>query len=73
MRTLKSLHAEKASTPPARLMGFAEFCEHVYDPISKASKLNLSEADKQAVIESVRARCSSIPSTLSARLSGDRH
>jgi hypothetical protein len=64
MKTIKSLEAEKAATPPSRLMGFAEFCEYVYDPLTKAKDLNLSEADRKAILESVEERCSSIPKSL---------
>jgi hypothetical protein len=49
---------------PARLMGFAEFCEYVYDPLTKAKDLNLSEAERKAILESVEERCSSIPKRL---------
>ena len=68
MRTLKSLQVEKVATPPARLMGFAEFCEYVYDPLVKAKDLNLSEADRKAILESVEERCSSIPKRLTEGL-----
>ena len=64
MKTLKALEAEKAATPPARLMGFAEFCEYVYDPLTKAKDLNLTEEERKAILESVEERCSSIPKCL---------
>jgi hypothetical protein len=64
MKTIKAMEAEKAATSPARLMGFAELCEYVYEPLTKAKDLNLFEAERKAILESVEERCSSIPKRL---------
>jgi hypothetical protein len=64
LRTLKSLQVEKAATPPARQMGFTEFCEYVYDPLVKAKDLNLTEEERKAILQSVEERYSSIPKRL---------
>jgi hypothetical protein len=45
-------------------MGFREFCEYVYDPLTKAKDLSLSEAERKAILESVEERCLSIPKRL---------
>ena len=68
MKTLKALEAEKAATPPARLMGFRQFCEYVYDPLVKAKELNVSEDERKAILESVEQRCLTIPKRLKGRL-----
>jgi len=62
--TIRSRAKKKTSSPSARLMGFREFCEYVYDPLTKAKDLSLSEAERKAILESVEERCLSIPKRL---------